>query len=78
MRRNAALSHLSDTAIMNAIKAGDPAAETELYDRFHRHINSVARRLTHDGELVKDITQESLFAILKHIRTAGAVNDLNN
>jgi RNA polymerase sigma-70 factor (ECF subfamily) len=78
MRRNAALSHLSDTAMMNAIKAGDNEAETELYERFHRHINRVARRLTQDSELVKDISQESIFAILKHVRKAGAVNDLNN
>jgi RNA polymerase sigma factor (sigma-70 family) len=56
------------SALAGRIAAGDPAAETELVTRFAPRVRVMALVRTRDIDIARDLTQETLLAVLKALR----------
>lgn len=52
-------------AMLDGVRAADPAAIAELYDRFHTKVYAIARRLTGDEAASWDLVQEVFLAAPK-------------
>ena len=60
---------------MSRVAAGDPEAESELVEHFAPRVRAMALVRTRDRDLAKDLTQETLIAVLQACRK-GQVRDL--
>jgi RNA polymerase sigma factor (sigma-70 family) len=56
------------------IRGGDPSAEEELVERYHRPVYSVAAARTRDPEAAQDLAQEILLAVLEALRAGRLEN----
>lgn len=62
MNRQTSTGEASDAVLVEAIRAGDRAAESELYRRWHRRVYGCVRRILRDKpDLAEDATQEALW-----------------
>jgi RNA polymerase sigma-70 factor, ECF subfamily len=61
--------------LVSRVAAGDPVAESELVEHFAPRIRAMALVRTRDRDLAKDLTQETLIAVLQACRK-GQVRDL--
>lgn len=52
-----------DAALVAQVTRGDTRALAELYDRYHRQANSLARRICADEGLAEDVVQEVFLAL---------------
>jgi RNA polymerase sigma-70 factor (ECF subfamily) len=57
------------TDLVGRVLAGDPKAERELYDRHVDRVYRLAFRLTGDGELAMDSTQETFIRVFDKLST---------
>ena len=55
-------------ALVHRIVSGEPAAETELVQRFSRAISFLLRRLTRDEATVEDLYQETFRLVIEKVR----------
>jgi len=62
------------TALVQRIRAGDSAAEAELYGAFYRGVFLIATVRTRDSEAARDLTQDVFLAVLGAVR-AGQLRD---
>lgn len=67
-------STYSDQELVTLLKQGDPAAYTEIYNRYKNQLLLHAYRMLQDGEEAKDLVQE-LFAILWTKREAIRISN---
>jgi RNA polymerase sigma-70 factor (ECF subfamily) len=63
-------------ALVARIAAGDPAAEKVLVEHFGPRIRAMAMARTRDADLARDLTQESLIALLLAARK-GQIRELD-
>jgi len=57
---------VTDTELMNEVSRGRTAALAELFERHHRPLYRFFMRMTGDGGLSEDLTQEVFFRVLKY------------
>jgi RNA polymerase sigma-70 factor, ECF subfamily len=62
-------------SVVSRVAAGDPDAESELVEHFAPRVRAMALVRTRDRDLAKDLTQETLIAVLQACRK-GQVRDL--
>jgi RNA polymerase sigma-70 factor (ECF subfamily) len=62
------------TALVERIRAGDPAAETELVERYRHGLLYLLRRVTGDPASSEDVFQETFQVLLRRIR-AGELRE---
>jgi RNA polymerase sigma-70 factor, ECF subfamily len=62
-------------SLVSRVAAGDPDAESELVEHFAPRVRAMAVARTRDRDLAKDLTQETLIAVLQACRK-GQVRDL--
>ncbi len=60
---------MTATDLVGRVLAGDPAAERELYDRHVDRVYRLSFRLTGDGELATDCTQETFIRVFGRLET---------
>lgn len=60
---------LSDDQLMELVKKGDHDAFSDLFDRYHRLVLSIALRILRDASEAEDTTQEVFFAIYLKARS---------
>lgn len=58
-------SRRSDAQLIEAMVGGDSKALSEVYDRFHRAVHTVAFRVTADRSFAEDVLQEVFVALWK-------------
>lgn len=58
-------SRRTDAQLVEALVGGDPHALSEVYDRFHRAVHTVAFRVTADRSFAEDVVQEVFVALWK-------------
>ena len=75
-RLSRAPDHALDSPRSSRVAAGDPEAESELVEHFAPRIRAMALVRTRDRDLAKDLTQETLLAVLQACRK-GQVRDLD-
>lgn len=54
--------------LVDRIIAGDPTAETELWDRFRQGVFHIVLRIVGDHHLAEDLTQDTFFIIIGKVR----------
>ncbi len=59
------LPHLSDEDLMSALQAGEQDALAVLFDRYHRLIYSIARKIVRDSSEAEDVMQNVFFEIFR-------------
>lgn len=59
------------TALVGRVNNGDPAAETEMIERYSRGLRFLLRRRTRDPDLAEDFLQETWIVALAKIRGQG-------
>jgi len=64
----------TEVQLVARVQAGDPAAENELVNTYRRAVLLIASVRTRDREAARDLTQETLLAVLKAVRE-GKVRD---
>ena len=60
---------MTETQLVARVVAGDPAAERGLYDLHVDRVYRLAHRLAGDGELARDLTQETFIRAFDRIAT---------
>lgn len=58
-------------SIVERIRAGDPAAESELISRFSRGVRVILRSVARESALVEDLYQDTMRTLLERIRAGG-------
>lgn len=59
----------TDRRLVQAVRAGDPDAWTQLIERYQVRIYSVCVRMVRDRELANDLTQDAFIKVIKGLDT---------
>lgn len=62
------------SALVERIRAGDPAAETELVERYRHGLSYLLRKVTGDPAASEDVLQETFQVVLRRVR-AGELRE---
>jgi RNA polymerase sigma-70 factor (ECF subfamily) len=62
---NAGLLKLSDAELMGCLQNGEQDALSHLFDRYHRLVLNVARKIIHDRAEAEDVMQDVFFDIFR-------------
>jgi RNA polymerase sigma-70 factor (ECF subfamily) len=61
----------SDAGLVARIRAGDPSAETELYQRFEKSVSFMLRERTRNAAQAADLCHDTFVILLKRLREEG-------